>query len=449
MSTERDGRRRFLSKFHKGRNRLIGRVSRDSVGDVSVVAPRRNFGMDLSRRESCLHPFNRIKAYVWPMVLAGLVVGCAARREEASFERSEGAGRMELGQAKIQGDLVQLAEIRSDAVGSSPVPGRDRTATTTPSESKIAASRLMIRTGSVRLATPEIDSVLDKAERLAAGLGGYTDRRDPRWVVLRVPVAKFDEAFKKVQLLGRVLDQWSKAQDVTDEFTDVGLQIVIKKRYLAKLQQILAKETDLERRKALIQEIQAGTEFVEQLERRQAALKRDAAMSTLTVYCEEPRRRSLGAGREQDLEVFRWIHGLQGRADDDRSERGRRLRLAVPSGMVELPRKHSGREWMAASPEGCEFRARRIPNQPAGDAGFWQEALRLRLAGGFGVSDTATVGGWKTLRLVSAEPRAWTWLLAVRIEGKRIHLAQSFCPDSGLDRRMRPAVERALREEAP
>jgi hypothetical protein len=117
--------------------------------------------------------------------------------------------------------------------------------------------------------------------------------------------------------------------------------------------------------------------------------------------------------------------------------------------MVELPRKHSKPEWMAASPEGCEFRARRIPNQPRGDAGFWQEALLLRLAGGFGASDTADVGGWKTLRLVSAEPRAWTWLLAVRIEGKRIHLAQSFCPDSSLDRRMRPAVERALREETP
>jgi len=284
---------------------------------------------------------------------------------------------------------------------------------------------------------------------LAAGLGGYTDRRDLRSVVLRVPVAKFDEAFRKVQLLGRVLDQWSKAQDVTDEFTDVGLQILIKKRYLAKLQQILAKETDLERRKALIQEIQAGTEFVEQLERRQAALKRDAAMSTLTVACEAPQRSALGSGYEQDLDVFRWIQGLQGRADDDRSERGKRLRLTVPSGMVELPRKHSKREWMAASPEGCEFRARRLPNQPRGDADFWQEALRLRLAGGFGSSDTATVGDWKTLRLTSADPRAWTWLLAVRIEGNRIHLAQSFCPDSSLDRQMRTAVERALSEEAP
>ncbi|MEK7393451.1 MAG: DUF4349 domain-containing protein [Fibrobacterota bacterium] len=351
---------------------------------------------------------------------------------------------VELGAGKL--DLSELSAGQGDAApGAEPsVPATDK-----PVVKKSGRqARLVVLTGSVKLATPEVDSVLDRAEAVAASLGGYTDRRDGAVVVLRVPVEKYDAAFAAVQGLGRVLDHQTRAQDVSDEYTDIVLQIRIKRMYLQKLQEILAKETEMDRRKPLIQEIQTLTESVELLERRQNALKRDVAFSTITVSCERVQTRSR-TGYADDLAVFRWIHQLQARMTDDRSPNGKRLKLSVPSGMVELPLRDSKLEWMAASPDGCEFRARALDNQPVGDADFWREALRLRLAGGFRSADTLSLGGWKALHLRSTDPGAWGWLLAVRIREDKLQLAQGFCPDSALDRRMRPAFEKALREVTP
>jgi len=378
----------------------------------------------------------------------------SAPRENAkgSYGTGNGAARrnMDLGAGKIEGylDNPQAVYILQDEGGSGATVANPEAKPASAKPTKREA-RLMILTGAVRLASPEVDSVLDRAEAMAARLGGYTDRRDQRSVVVRVPVEKYDEAFRIAKTLGRMLSHETRAQDVTDEFTDVVLQIRIKRMYLEKLQAILAKEKELDRRKPLIQEIQTLTESIELLERRQAGLKRDAAFSTLTISCEPVQRRSIGAGPTDDLAVFRWIHQLQARSTDDRSPGGDRLSLPVPSGMVELPLRDSKIEWMSASPEGCEFRARKLDNQPVGDANFWQEAIRLRLAGGFRTADTASVGTWKVLRLQSGDPGAWGWLLAVRIREDKLQLAQGFCPDSGLDRRMRPAFEKALREVAP
>ena len=313
---------------------------------------------------------------------------------------------------------------------------------------RVARARLLVRTGAIRLSTASIDSALDAAEELAVRLGGYTDRREPQMVVLRIPVAHFDEAFQSVQLLGRVLDHSQGAQDVTDEFQDLGLQVRIQRQLLRKLQELLAIETDYQRRKLLIQEIQTASETVERLERRQARLANEAAFSTLTLACEAPKRRGSGL-TENDLAVFSWIGELQARSTDDRSPRGKRLPLAVPKGMVELPKRDSRDEWMASSPEGAEFRSRTLPNQPVGDNLFWREALRLRLGPGFRTFDTFDVGRWRVLRLVSAEPCAWVWWLAVDTNGDELHLAQGFYPDSALERRERPALEQALRQEAP
>lgn len=312
-----------------------------------------------------------------------------------------------------------------------------------------ARTRLLVRTGSVRIATTTIDSALDRAEALALKLGGFTDRRDLQSVVLRVPVARFDEAFARLQLLGRVLDHSRSAQDVTAEFQDVQLQIRIQRRLLDKLQEILGQETSLDRRKALLQEIQATSERLERLERRGEILRKQAAFSTLVLQCERPLVRGTTGADHRDLAVFRWVRDLQPRALDDAPTVGERLELGVPEGMVALPHRTSRHEWRSVSPEGCEFRARRIPNQPAGDASFWREALRLRLAPSFRTADTLALGTWQVLRLQSPDPRAWSWWLAVRVHDDELHLAQAFCPDSSLERRQRPAFERILRQETP
>lgn len=374
--------------------------------------------------------------YLLAAPLAGWVAlsGCAARHEAGARE-----GAVYALAAPAMAGFASMAR-------SSKVMAFDEAPVAPAREAAPANARLLVRDGSVNLASARIDETLDSAEALAVRLGGYVQSRSAVQATLRVPVARFDEAFAAVQRLGRLLGHSQSAQDVTGEVQDLDLKIRIQERLLDKLQELLVKESDAKRRQDLLREIQGTAETLERLRRRRDGLAKLAAFSTLDVTVQAAR-----TGLQQDdLAAFAWIGALQARREDDRSPRGKRLRLAAPEGMVELPRRDSRREWMAASADGAEFRARRLPNVPRGDARFWREALRLRLAPGFASCDTLALGSWLALRLRADDPTGWTWWIAVQTRGKRLYLAQAFYPDSALEQAGRPALERALsREDRP
>ncbi|MCB9497356.1 MAG: DUF4349 domain-containing protein [Fibrobacteria bacterium] len=382
----------------------------------------------------------------------GLLASCA----KSSLSSPEGAGGAWRGSSKSDAEIIGLqsspsaGHILLDDEFDPPDPPQP-SSQARESRSVVArkAGRLLVRNGMVRIATSSMESSLDQAEQIVQSMGGYTESRLEYLGTFRVPVDRFDDAFDRFRLLGRVLEHRRSARDVTDEFQDLSLRIGIKKRLLDKLQDLLALETDRDRRRALLEEIRSAAEDLERLQRSLQTISRQAAFSILTLKCEPIASSSPRYSAHTDLQVFRWINSLEARNRDDRSPRGERLPLAAPSGMVELPKTDSPREWRAASPDGTEFRARSLPNELRGDARFWREAIRLRLGPAFAVQDTFTVGPWQVLRLVSSEPRAWSWWLATSVEKDRLHLAQAYIPDSAQERRDRPALEDALRKERP
>ncbi|MDC0682582.1 DUF4349 domain-containing protein [Sorangium atrum] len=150
-------------------------------------------------------------------------------------------------------------------------------------EVSAARAPLLVYTADIAMAVFEVGASLGKVEALARDLGGFLARRDDRTITIRIPAARFDEALKRLEGLGDILQRNVVAEDVTEEFLDLGIRIRNARAVRDRLEKLLEKAAKVEESIQLERELARVSSELERLEGRLKFLRDRVAFSTLTV----------------------------------------------------------------------------------------------------------------------------------------------------------------------
>jgi Domain of unknown function (DUF4349) len=154
--------------------------------------------------------------------------------------------------------------------------------------------RSIIRTGTVRLRSDEVERAALEAAAAARALGGLvsgeqtvTDPADPDRTVaeltLRVPSARFDDLLVKVRGLGTVLEQTQQAADVTGQVADVDARVEAQRASVRRIQALLARANTIGEVVTVEGQLAQRQADLESLEAQQKALKDQTSLATLEV----------------------------------------------------------------------------------------------------------------------------------------------------------------------
>lgn len=309
-----------------------------------------------------------------------------------------------------------------------------------PSEvAPASAGRMVHYDGYARLRVTRVEDGVADLTRLAAELGGAVERVAGRAVTLRVPVARFQEAFDRALGLGDVLDRSITAEDVTEAFTAVDLRLSTARATRDRLVALLARSEDEQEKLQLVRQIQRVSEEIDVLEAQVRTLADLAARSRITVEL-VPREALAWQGPDAETAEMAWIRAMSP-FRRDLMVRSRRLVLDVPDGMVGLD---VGRAFVAEAPDGARVWSHSIANRPVGDAGFWLSALEGRLGRDFASAQRSEAGTFTVLTLVDRGEDPYTWIIAVRVRGDRVELVQAYLPDPTQAARYTEAVRTVL-----
>lgn len=94
------------------------------------------------------------------------------------------------------------------------------------------AGRSIISTGGITLEVQQTEDAVEAVREIAAELGGYvesqtvsTSHGESASLALRVPTARFDEAFATLGGIGKVLDENRSSSDVTSQHVDLQARV--------------------------------------------------------------------------------------------------------------------------------------------------------------------------------------------------------------------------------
>jgi hypothetical protein len=298
--------------------------------------------------------------------------------------------------------------------------------------------RARIYSGWCSLVVDEVEQAKKELERLAAASGGYVEAVNGPAVSLRVPAARFQEVFAAAQKLGEVTGKAVETYDVSDALRDQETRLRLAERARERLYQLLEKTSDVEQRLAVLREIRRLTEEIEQVRLSLELLKNQVALSRITVQLQQ--RRPEGEERRAGI-PFRWIAALKP------------LYPSLPKSAGKLTPRLSDdfavfakeARYRAESPEGTRVRVGTTANTPRGDEGFWQKALLYHLGPRYRKAEALEQGAFRGALFTSKDARPYSYLVAVRAQGKLLYVFEAFFPDpEALERRL-PTVQEALR----
>lgn len=307
------------------------------------------------------------------------------------------------------------------------------------SAAEAPAKRMVHYSGWARLEATKTEELLKAVSLLAEGMGGFVEQLTPSSVTVRVPVARFDEAFKATLQLGEVVDKSVSAEDVTDAFTAVDLRLRTAKSTRDRLVALLAQAKNESEKLALLAQIRRLSEQIDVMEGQLRTLASLANFSRITV---EAVARQAFASRApgQDPAGFGWIHGISP-FQRQMTEGWKLSEMAVPTGFVALDVK---KRFIAESADGAVIWTAELPNDPAGDAAFWTAAIQKRLSDDFKSVEAMDIGGYKLLRFVSETDDDYRYVVGVRVDGDELHLVQVYYPNEATEARYQEAVRQAI-----
>jgi hypothetical protein len=180
--------------------------------------------------------------------------------------------------------------------GAAPGAGNAASKPAVPSEVAVMRGPILIYTAQFTMSVFEVTASLGQIEELAREIGGFLSRRDNSSITIRVPVAMFDRAIKRIEKLGDVLNRNVTAQDVTEEFRDLEVRLRNARAVRDRLEQLLAKANKVEESVMVERELERVAGEIERMEGRIKFLKDRAAFSTITVAFQPKRTEETSRG---------------------------------------------------------------------------------------------------------------------------------------------------------
>lgn len=170
--------------------------------------------------------------------------------------------------------------------------------------------RLLVQRGQIRIevARPE-DAMRDYVAKVQQW-GGYLQKQVGTTLTIRLPAAKFDDAFALARATGRVLGESREADDVTEEFVDLGIRIDNAKKSRDRLVEILQKADKVEDILKVEAELRRLTEEIERMEGRRKFLADQVAMATLSVGFQAVAEAPPPPKRARQQSRFEWVNRI-------------------------------------------------------------------------------------------------------------------------------------------
>lgn len=157
---------------------------------------------------------------------------------------------------------------------------------------------MLIRNGQASVEVKRLDDAVAKLRQTAAQFGGFVantsvvgGREEHRSasLELRVPSAQFDAVIASLGGLGKVESVSATAQDVGDEYVDLGARVANARHMEARLIEMLARRTGkLSDVLTVEQELRRVREEIERYDARLKWLERKTSLSSLEVALHEP-----------------------------------------------------------------------------------------------------------------------------------------------------------------
>lgn len=160
------------------------------------------------------------------------------------------------------------------------------------------SARMLVQRGEIAIEVARADDAARAFLAQVAEWGGYLQSQQGSRYVVRLPVARFDDAFAALRGFGRVLRESRTADDVTEEYVDLGIRLDNARKARERLLEVLAKAEKVEDILRVEVELRRLTEEIERMEGRRKFLADQVAMATLAAQFEtasappaQPKRR--------------------------------------------------------------------------------------------------------------------------------------------------------------
>jgi hypothetical protein len=172
-----------------------------------------------------------------------------------------------------------------------------------------AQERLVVYTGNLRLDVPRPEESVARLVARTAELGGHLSQQTDATVTVRVPSKHFDTLFAELRGYGRVLAESRQANDVTAEFTDLGIRLENARKGRERLLALLERAEKMEDILKIEEQLRRLSEEIERIEGQKRLLADQIAMATLTAQfrataAQAPTTKRRGPSR------FPWVNAM-------------------------------------------------------------------------------------------------------------------------------------------
>ena len=235
-----------------------------------------------------MKPSSRILLLTAALPLALVLAGCGGTNGSTSSALSSEAGTAKGGAPT---DSLGTADDAATA------PERDTGSAASKPGAKPAAStalqRAVIATGSLQLATKDLDDARGQAIGVATGMGGHVDNEQSRSdrhgrlthvdLTVRVPSASFEKALDALGQLGTVQHRQQAVQDVTTQVIDNDARIKAQAASVESVEQLLARANTIGEVISIENELARRQADLDSLKQQQRWLADQTSMSTIQV----------------------------------------------------------------------------------------------------------------------------------------------------------------------
>jgi hypothetical protein len=216
--------------------------------------------------------------------------------EEAYFGEQLAIANQSASAPAAQPAPVRMPAAAPDAVGDAGATRAD-VSLGTPIPSIDPTGAMLVRHGQASIEVKAVDDAVSRMRQTAAQFGGFVantavrtgkDEQRSAMLQLRIPSAQFDGAVAALSQLGKVESVTVNAEDVAEEYVDLGARLANARRVEARLAEMLATRTGkLSDVLTVEQELARVRQEAERYEARMRWLDRRATLSSLDVTIHE------------------------------------------------------------------------------------------------------------------------------------------------------------------
>lgn len=174
--------------------------------------------------------------------------------------------------------------------------------------SPAASERMLVYRGEVRVEVARPEDAGRAFLAQVAAWGGYLQSQQGATWTVRLPAQRFEEALAALRAAGRVLDESRQANDVTEEFLDLGIRLDTARKARERLLEVLAKAEKVEDVLKVEAELRRLTEEIERMEGRRKYLADQVALATLSATFQAIAQAPPPPPRPKQRSRFPWIN---------------------------------------------------------------------------------------------------------------------------------------------